>query len=142
MINGFKVQENTEVSRFNIHYLEVRQDADITKMVMSVMKFEVEPSLTKEEAEAEVDRLLHTFPYYVVDSSYPIELERRKIALQIAMQTRRGLASENLYDGNILFYTGESAMDQPILIGKHNDLYSVNKHPKFDNFGYILEIRV
>lgn len=139
MIGGFNVQESS-TSTCNVHFIHVVDgELETPELIFSVRRETAEATLSLEEAQTEVDRLLNSFPEYVIDATRDVEKELRKVALLIASQTRRGVPSiENLYKGNVLFYFGKANMDQPIAVAKFQDKYAVVAHPALHQYGYVI----
>jgi hypothetical protein len=105
----------------------------VSQQILEIIKDEVECTLTEEELCNELDNIL---------TSFSTTCENDKIAIKRAKlksigKQKRG--SPNTSYKNAQYYKGPSSYDSPVVVGGFEGKFGIFKHPKFDDYGFMIE---
>ena len=78
------------------------------------------------------------FPFihtYIHDNKVAWDtFNENSVAGKIAQNTRRGFGNTRFED--YMYYSGNNAVDRPIIVSEYNGKYALVKHPNFKKYGF------
>jgi hypothetical protein len=115
-----------------VHYMKMTSDSD-NSVMMQIMKYEVECTLTEEELCDELDRILTSFSNTCENNS--VAIERAK--LDSVRKMKRGIPNTK-YE-NAQYYKGTTSYDSPVVVGGFEGKFGIYVHPNFNDYGFVIQ---
>lgn len=135
------------VPNIPVYYLETTRVGDEIYIGLKKIPIPKENYCLEENLVGEVVyQMLLNFPKWtkwIGDATQECsDLNIDRIKNNIASNTRRGIGNIVLQladNKKIVFYSGKTSPDNPIIVSKYNGKYTVVKHPDFDRYGFVVE---
>jgi hypothetical protein len=115
-----------------VHYMKMTSNSD-NSVMMQIMKYEVECTLTEEELCDELDRILTSFSNTCENDADAI----KKACLVSISKQKRG--SPNTSYKNAQYYKGPSSYDSPVVVGGFEGKFGIYVHPDFNDYGFVIQ---
>jgi hypothetical protein len=115
-----------------VHYMKMTSNSD-NSVMMQIMKYEVECTLTEEELCDELDRILTSFSNTCENDADAI----KKACLVSISKQKRGMPNTSYK--NAQYYKGPSSYDSPVVVGGFEGKFGIYVHPDFNDYGFVIQ---
>jgi len=130
--------ENIDAPIGYIYYLtisksDIRDTTGKPMQTMSIPKSEVECTLTENELCNELDKILTSFSNTCENDTAAI----KRASLGSVAKQKRGMPT--MAYKNARYYRGPNVKDSPVVVAEFEGKFGIFKHPKFDDYGFMIE---
>lgn len=128
--------EEIQASVGKVHYMKMTSNSDngaSQQIMMQIMRYEVECTLTETELCDKLDAILTSFSNTCENDAISIE----RANLESVSKQKRGMPNTSYK--NARYYKGPSSYDSPVVVGGFEGKFGIFKHPEFDGYGFMIQ---